>query len=69
MKPPKQGGFLIPERRKSMELYEAPSVEEVFKKAEQLVENRRKFKDYESYVCWILSRKRYGRNKKYRHKG
>lgn len=52
-----------------MELYEAPSVEEVFKKAEQLVENRRKFKDYESYVRWILSRKHYGRNRKYRHKG
>lgn len=57
------------ERRKSMELYEAPSIEEVFKKMEQLEANRLKFKDYASYVCWILSRKRYGRNKKYRHKG
>lgn len=52
-----------------MELYEAPSVEEVFKKAEQLEANRRKFKDYESYVRWILSRKHYGRNKKYSNKG
>lgn len=52
-----------------MELYEAPSIEEVFKKAEQLEANRLKFEDYKSYVSWILSRKHYGRNKKYRKQG
>ncbi|GEM_PF-3035850 len=52
-----------------MELYETPSIEEVFKKAEQLEANRRKFENYESYVRWVLSRKHYGRNRKYRHKG
>lgn len=28
----------------------------------------KRFGDFKSYVCWILSRKHYGKNKKYRHR-
>jgi len=52
-----------------MELYEAPTIAECFKKMEQLIANRLKFEDYKSYVSYILSRKHYGRNKKYRKQG
>ncbi len=46
--------FSCPKRGETMENYRIPIISE---------------NNFLTYVCWLLSRKHYGKNKKYRKKG